>query len=228
MTVLVDTTSLLFALLTPERLSPRARRVLEDRSSALVWRAASTWEVVVNARLGKLDLGGDVATVLGEQLLRMGMRILPVEQAHVLRVANLPDVESYQVLVMKPHAAENVIPEMLILEVGVNNAGHPAEGVPVVGGGAVHAAGQATRRFDEAVVVRPRPAQLERARAARLDAHARALLPPERVVRVGGLDAASEDAGRQAVVPVRLTPRGPSRTDCRCRPGGRPTSNGAA
>lgn len=58
-----------------------------------MWSAASTWEVVVKARLGKLDLGGDVATVLGEQLLRMGMRILPVEQAHSLRVANLPDVE---------------------------------------------------------------------------------------------------------------------------------------
>jgi PIN domain nuclease of toxin-antitoxin system len=93
MTVLVDTNGLLFALLTPERLSPRARRVLEDRSSALVWSAASTWEVVVKARLGKLDLGGDVATVLGEQLLRMGMRILPVEQAHSLRVASLPDVD---------------------------------------------------------------------------------------------------------------------------------------
>lgn len=92
MTVLVDTNGLLFALLAPERLSPRARRVLEDRSSALVWSAASTWEVVVKARLGKLDLGGDVATVLGEQLLRMGMRILPVEQAHSLRVASLPDV----------------------------------------------------------------------------------------------------------------------------------------
>lgn len=93
MTVLVDTNGLLFALLTPERLSPRARRILEDRTSALVWSAASTWEVVVKTRLGKLDLGGDVATVLGEQLLRMGMRILPVEQAHSLRVASLPDVD---------------------------------------------------------------------------------------------------------------------------------------
>ncbi len=93
MTVLVDTSGLLFALLAPERLSPRARRVLEDRSSALVWSVASTWEVVVKARLGKLDLGGDVASVLGEQILRMGMRILPVEQAHTLRVASLPEVE---------------------------------------------------------------------------------------------------------------------------------------
>ncbi len=92
MTVLVDTNGLLLALLTPERLSPRARRVLEDRGSTLVWSAASTWEVVVKARLGKLHLGGDVATVLGEQILRMGMRILPVEQAHALRVASLPDV----------------------------------------------------------------------------------------------------------------------------------------
>jgi PIN domain nuclease of toxin-antitoxin system len=93
MTVLVDTNGLLFALLAPERLSARARRVLEDRRSALVWSAASTWEIVVKARLGKLDLGGDVATVLGEQILRMGMRILPVEQAHSLRVAALPDLD---------------------------------------------------------------------------------------------------------------------------------------
>lgn len=93
MTVLVDTNGLLFALLAPERLSVRARRVLEDRSSALVWSAASTWEVVVKARLGKLDLGGDVASVLGEQVLRMGMRILPIEQVHSLRVASLPNVD---------------------------------------------------------------------------------------------------------------------------------------
>lgn len=93
MAVLVDTNGLLFALLAPERLSPRARRVLEDRTSALVWSAASTWEVVVKARLGKLDLGGDVATVLAEQILRLGMRILPVEQAHSMRVASLPDVD---------------------------------------------------------------------------------------------------------------------------------------
>ncbi|MDP2313202.1 MAG: type II toxin-antitoxin system VapC family toxin [Pseudomonadota bacterium] len=93
MRVLVDTNGLLFALLAPERLSPRARRILEHRGSALVWSAASTWEVVVKARLGKLDLGGDVATVLGEQILRMGMRILPVEQAHSFRVATLRDVD---------------------------------------------------------------------------------------------------------------------------------------
>jgi PIN domain nuclease of toxin-antitoxin system len=92
-TVLVDANALLFALLAPDRLSPRARRVLEDRASVLVWSAASAWEVVLKARLGKLDLGGDVATVLGEQILRFGMRILPVEQAHSLRVATLPDVD---------------------------------------------------------------------------------------------------------------------------------------
>lgn len=93
MVVLVDTNGLLFALLAPERLSTRARLVLEDRRSALVWSAASTWEVVVKAKLGKLDLGGDVASILAEQIQRMGMRILPVEQSHSLRLASLPDVD---------------------------------------------------------------------------------------------------------------------------------------
>jgi PIN domain nuclease of toxin-antitoxin system len=93
MTVLVDTHALLFALLSPDRLSTRARRVLEDRASVLVWSVASTWEVIVKARIGKLSLGGDVAIVLGEQIVRMGMRVLPVEQAHALEIARLPEVE---------------------------------------------------------------------------------------------------------------------------------------
>lgn len=78
MTVLVDTNALLFALLSPERLSARARTLLEDRASGLLWSAASTWEVIVKAKLGKLDLGGDVAEVLAQHLQRLGMRILPV------------------------------------------------------------------------------------------------------------------------------------------------------
>lgn len=79
MTVLVDTNGLLFSLPSPKRLTQRARGVLEDRRSVLVWSAASIWEVV--------------SAVLGEQIVRMGMRILPVEQAHSLRVGSLPDVE---------------------------------------------------------------------------------------------------------------------------------------
>ncbi len=93
MTVLLDTNALLFALLSPERLSPVARRILEDRSNTLVWSAASTWEIAIKARLGKLHLGGDVATVLGEQIVRLGLRILSVDQAHALCVAGLPDAQ---------------------------------------------------------------------------------------------------------------------------------------
>ncbi len=93
MTALVDTHALLFALLAPERLSVRARGVLEDRSNILLWSVASTWEVIVKVRTGKLDLGGDASSILSEQLLRLGMRILPVEQAHALRVHGLPEVE---------------------------------------------------------------------------------------------------------------------------------------
>lgn len=93
MTLLVDTNGLLFALLSPSRLSPRARASLEDRRNTLIWSAASTWEVLVKARLGKLDLGGEVAAVLAEQIQRLGMRVLPVEHTHALRVASLPAVE---------------------------------------------------------------------------------------------------------------------------------------
>lgn len=91
--ILVDTNALLHALLTPAKLSARARKTLEDRQHELVWSTASTWEVVIKARLGKLDLGGEVAKVLSAQIVRLGMRVLPIEQAHCLRIAGLPDVE---------------------------------------------------------------------------------------------------------------------------------------
>ncbi len=91
MNVLVDTNALLFALLAPDRLSPRAHAVLSDAGSTLVWSAASTWEVIVKARLGKLDLGGEPANVLTEALLAFGMRMLPVTHAHALRVGTLQE-----------------------------------------------------------------------------------------------------------------------------------------
>lgn len=93
MAILVDTNALLHALLAPAKLSPRARAVLADRANELVWSTASTWEVVLKARLGKLDLGGDVATILGREIVRFGLRVLPIEQTHCLRIASLPDVE---------------------------------------------------------------------------------------------------------------------------------------
>ena len=85
-TVLVDTNALLFALLVPERRSPRASRILRDRAVALVWSVASTWEIVIKARLGKVDLGGDVAAVLARELTALGVQILPIEQGHALAV----------------------------------------------------------------------------------------------------------------------------------------------
>ena len=91
MTVLLDANALLFALLAPERLSARARSLLEDRGCGLVWSAASTWEVMLKSGTGRLDLGGEPAAVLSEQLLAFGVRHLPIEQAHALRVATLPD-----------------------------------------------------------------------------------------------------------------------------------------
>ncbi len=93
LSILVDTNALLHGLLTPAKLSARARNTLADRKNELVWSTASTWEIVIKARLGKLDLGGDVAKVLGTELVRLGMRVLPIEQAHCLRIAGLPDVD---------------------------------------------------------------------------------------------------------------------------------------
>lgn len=54
MRVLLDTHAFLWALYTPERLSPQARAMVEEPSNIRLISAATAWEIVTKARLGKL------------------------------------------------------------------------------------------------------------------------------------------------------------------------------
>ncbi len=53
--------------------------------------AASGWEVVIKARLGKLQVPDDPERFLTEQLSRTAILLLPVYLGHALRVYALPD-----------------------------------------------------------------------------------------------------------------------------------------
>lgn len=91
MRFLLDTQVWLWTLVSPERLRPAARALLSDATHTLVLSAVSSWEIAIKYRLGKLPLPEPPETFLPPRLIRDGLEPLPVEHAHAVLVASLPD-----------------------------------------------------------------------------------------------------------------------------------------
>jgi len=91
MKLLLDTHLLLWAAGEPDRLSVRARSLMEDQDNALVFSAASLWEITIKAGLGRADFQID-PHLLRRGLIENGYEELPVTGQHALAVGQLPDV----------------------------------------------------------------------------------------------------------------------------------------
>lgn len=91
MRLLLDTHVWLWTLLAPERLGTGAQDALSDTDNALLFSAASAWEIAIKYRTGRLRLPDSPDRFVPERLLRDGIGVLPVGIAHALRVADLPD-----------------------------------------------------------------------------------------------------------------------------------------
>lgn len=55
--LLLDTHTLLYALVEPERLSPQARELLTNPSNRRLVSVASLWEIAIKHQLGRLPQG---------------------------------------------------------------------------------------------------------------------------------------------------------------------------
>src|SRR5215213_8615896 len=81
MNFLLDTHTFLWWDSDPGRLSAPALAALRDPANEVWLSAASVWEMVIKAQLGKLSL---------RQPRANGLQLLPVDAAHVLGVEGLP------------------------------------------------------------------------------------------------------------------------------------------
>lgn len=84
---LLDTSTLLWALGEPERLSARARRLVEAGENVV--SVASYWEVVIKAQKGLLAIS-DLATWWRQATELTAARVLQVRASHVTALAALP------------------------------------------------------------------------------------------------------------------------------------------
>ena len=84
---LLDTSTLLWALGEPERLSPRARRLVEAGENVV--SVASYWEVVIKTQKALLSIS-DLATWWRHATELTAARVLQIRASHISALAALP------------------------------------------------------------------------------------------------------------------------------------------
>ena len=92
MSYLLDTHVWLWMLTDPARIRPDLLSELHDGRTRLLLSAASSWEIAIKWGIGRLPLPGPPATYIPTRMQRSGVEGLPVEHAHALRVATLPNL----------------------------------------------------------------------------------------------------------------------------------------
>jgi PIN domain nuclease of toxin-antitoxin system len=89
MKLLLDTHLLLWAAEKPGRLSPAARKLMNDAGNELMFSAASFWEIAIKRGLGRRDFQID-PRLLRRGLLDNSYSELPVGSDHALAMDGLP------------------------------------------------------------------------------------------------------------------------------------------
>ena len=91
MRVLLDTHAFLWAHSAPERLGDHLA-VIQRASTDRLVSAVVAWEIAIKHRLGRLELPEPARTWVPSRMRLGAMTPLPVEHAHALGVADLPDI----------------------------------------------------------------------------------------------------------------------------------------
>ena len=109
MRLLIDTHLLLWTAGQSARLSPHARSLIGDPANELLFSAASLWEIVIKAGLGRGDFRVD-ANQLRRGLLNNGYRELAITGEHAVAVMSLPMIhrDPFDRLLLAQSMVENI------------------------------------------------------------------------------------------------------------------------
>jgi PIN domain nuclease of toxin-antitoxin system len=89
--LLLDTHLLLWAADSIKRVPSRARTLMSDSESELLFSVASLWEIAIKSTLNRPDFKVD-ARVLRRGLMDNGYQELPIYSEHVVAVDTLPPI----------------------------------------------------------------------------------------------------------------------------------------
>lgn len=91
-THLLDTSTLIWAVGAPEKLSTAARKICRSHETRPAVSVVSLMELIVKAQKGSLRLAPDPVQWWNDQVRRLGYIVLPLRQAHVEHLWALPPI----------------------------------------------------------------------------------------------------------------------------------------
>ncbi len=89
MRFLLDTHTVIWATLSPEKLSPRVREMIRDEIQIQIVSAASAWEIATKVRIGRLPEAVRLEEDFLGHVVRAGYELLPISAAVALRAGRL-------------------------------------------------------------------------------------------------------------------------------------------
>ena len=90
MKFLLDTHIFLWWITDAQLLSQTARDIVSDGNSELYWSAASSWEVAIKYKLGRLPLPEVPESFIPTELAKNRIDSLPIVNDHAFRAGQLP------------------------------------------------------------------------------------------------------------------------------------------
>lgn len=94
MKYLLDTSIFLWSIDAEQKLSARAKEVLEDRRQEIFLSPVTSWEIVIKVARGNLILARSASETLSLAFAKFELRPLPVTHPHSLAVGELPPVHN--------------------------------------------------------------------------------------------------------------------------------------
>jgi PIN domain nuclease of toxin-antitoxin system len=89
LSVLLDTSALLWLVSAPEKMSHTARDVLSQPATEVMVSAASAWEIAIKTRLGRLD-GDPLLSAWSDIISDMTATELPIDASDAILAGRLP------------------------------------------------------------------------------------------------------------------------------------------
>src|SRR3989304_8845505 len=78
----------------PDKLSPRALTLCQDRRNTLIVSVASLWEMQIKSQLGKLKFNIPMAELIKNQKETNAIKVLTISLEHILELGNLPTIHN--------------------------------------------------------------------------------------------------------------------------------------
>ncbi len=92
MRYLLDTHAFLWFVLDDQRISKKAKSIIEDSKNKIYFSAASAWEIAIKTKLARLEIKDDFETFIIEQLSINNFVPLSIKISHSLYIKRLPQV----------------------------------------------------------------------------------------------------------------------------------------